>query len=179
MGIKKGDKVKVIGNYYSDHSFGLNYNLPRGEGTVIESSDNHRFIIIQYDNGVVSPPVNSGAFEKIMKFEIGKKYISSYCPGWIYECLGFMDNGDAILYSKKENIRDCINYAKPEDLNNKLYEEYKELKKGTIYLNICENNIYPYHNNIYFYHNKDKADRNAGPDRLACIKVDWTEGEGL
>jgi len=115
-----------------------------------------------------------------MKFEIGKKYTSPHCSGWIYECLGFMDNGDAILYSKKENIRDCINYAKPEDLKNLLYEEYKEPKKGEFWVNIYDE---PFQSNWARLHDsREKADSESnknGLKQIACVKVNWTEGEGF
>lgn len=107
-----------------------------------------------------------------LKFEIGKKYISYHYYGWVYECLGFMNGGRIILHARKEGQIDWVSYAKHDDLKNGLYEEYKELKKGTIYLNIYENSVYP-------YYDKDTANKRARPKRLACVKVDWTEGEGL
>lgn len=175
MVIKKGDRVKVIGDYYSGHPSGSIYNLPRGEGTVINCSSTGGFIIVQYDNGIVSPFIYVKYFEKVMKFEIGKKYTSPHCSGWIYECLGFMDNGDAILYSKKENIRDCINYGKPDDLKNGLYEEYKEPEKGEFWVNIFKNQSQW----LRTHPTKESADEYGKGMRLTCIKINWTEGEGL
>ena len=114
----------------------------------------------------------------IKKFEIGKKYTSPHCSGWIYECLGFMDNGNAILHSKKENIRDCINYAKPDDLKNGLYEEYKEPEKGEFWVNIYVNSYKDSTQWLKIHRTRESADK-GGDIRLACVKVDWTEGEGL
>lgn len=53
-----------------------------------------------------------------------------------------------------------------------LVSEWQELCTGTVWLN-----VYPC--DAIAYRDKDIADRCRGADLLACIKVDWTEGEGL
>jgi hypothetical protein len=40
-------------------------------------------------------------------------------------------------------------------------------------------NIYPSVKYTYAYSTKELAAENAGPDRIACIQITYTEGEGL
>lgn len=49
---------------------------------------------------------------------------------------------------------------------------WTEPKKGTVWVNVYDD---------YFmtYTTRDYADRHAVSGRLACVSVNWTEGEGL
>lgn len=66
---KIGDKVKVIGLWYSGFELGSTYNLPRSVGTVCEVDPHTHipqgYIKIEYGDGVISPPVNPSCFELV------------------------------------------------------------------------------------------------------------------
>ncbi len=54
-----------------------------------------------------------------------------------------------------------------------LIEPYTELKRGTGYLNVYDNGCTA----TYAYKTKLEADQKAVGSRIACIRVEWTEGQ--
>lgn len=55
---------------------------------------------------------------------------------------------------------------------NDLIAPWTEPKKGTVWVNV-------YDDHFMTYTTRDYADRHAVSGRLACVSVNWTEGEGL
>ena len=55
---------------------------------------------------------------------------------------------------------------------NDLVSEWVEPRTGTVWVN-----IYSSHGKVYT--SKEAADNTCFNDRVACVEVNWTEGEGL
>lgn len=101
-----------------------------------------------------------------MKFVVGKKYILK--SGVLYECTAVTTTGLPVM---KHGSREFL--CQSEYLHR--YKEYIEKKKGTFWLN-----IYPDHcSKSDFHSSRERADQFAGSSRLACIEVNWEEGQGL
>lgn len=79
--------------------------------------------------------------------------------------VGFSPSGDRIWWKNG-----C---ATVDNSNPCCYKEYKEPKTGEFWLNIYPGGDYNR------YPSKGVADNCAGVSRIACIRVKWTEGEGL
>lgn len=54
-----------------------------------------------------------------------------------------------------------------------LVAEWTEPQTGTVWVNIDADGYYA------SYHTRVAADEAAYDDRIACVRVDWTEGDGL
>ncbi len=57
------------------------------------------------------------------------------------------------------------------------YVEFKKPRSGKRFVNIMENGDNPPFS--ISWATRKAADETAGKTRIACIEVDWTEGEGL
>lgn len=99
-----------------------------------------------------------------MKYEVGKKY-KSEASGIIFLCVAIDIDGKAIF--KNPNHGNLF-YVYPMGT----YTEYKEPKRGTVWVNI-------YENASFAFRTKDGADRHSSSERLACVEVPWVEGQGL
>lgn len=55
-----------------------------------------------------------------------------------------------------------------------IIEPWSELKTGTFWINIYKDD-----EQIYRHNTREIADKEASVNRLACIEVKWTEGDGI
>lgn len=55
-----------------------------------------------------------------------------------------------------------------------LLTPWTEPRKGTFFVN-----VYPDGAGVSDFESKESADDSADTDRIACVRVDWTEGDGL
>lgn len=99
----------------------------------------------------------------------GKKY-KFRCDSGVYLCV-YTD----ALGTLFRNIETNHNFSASPD-NLKLWTEYVEPKKGTVWLNVYEN---PSYGITQAHMTRELADRGASKNRLACVEVQWTEGDGL
>lgn len=111
--------------------------------------------------------------------EAGKKY--RYHPfngekhnGGIYECL-FADARTVLLRVGKTDFTVSGNH---EHLS--WYKEYVEPKKGTVWVNIYKTGSTTDSRNFSCRQDADEQSNYLGVgNRLACVEVPWTEGQGL
>lgn len=98
------------------------------------------------------------------EFEVGKKYKHQVVDR-IATCIAFTSRGQPVLEWDDNGIvhSDVVPYY---------WSEYKEPKRGTVWINIYKNMAMP-------YNSKEHANRFSDPSRLACIEVPWVEGQGL
>ncbi len=110
--------------------------------------------------------------------EVGKKYIrnGSIKPS-IFTCEYITALGNAMMSWNDISVvynnprRDII--IPKEQLYH--YIEYREKKKGTIWVNIYP----PSRVGMIGHITRSLADEQAGPSRVACIQIEWEEGQGL
>jgi hypothetical protein len=86
--------------------------------------------------------------------------------GWRFVGMGNEDNFYKELWDA--DGRRVTGAGTPEDL----IAPWTEPKKGTVWVNV-------YDDHFMTYTTRDYADRHAVSGRLACVSVNWTEGEGL
>lgn len=82
--MKVGDRVRVKKGSYKDYPVTSRYNLPRCNGVIAEGGSIHRYMLVVFDNGYISPPVTPNEFElveekKMAKFKVGD-FVTS--EGW-------------------------------------------------------------------------------------------------
>lgn len=82
--MKVGDRVRVKKGSYKDYPVTSRYNLPRCNGVIAEGGSIHRYMLVVFDNGYISPPVAPNEFElveekKMAKFKVGD-FVTS--EGW-------------------------------------------------------------------------------------------------
>ena len=69
---------------------------------------------------------------------------------------------------------DGSEYARMYPRDNPDWENIPVPKRsGTVWVNVYEENF------LVPHHSRKEADKHGTPDRLACVPVHWTEGEGL
>lgn len=100
------------------------------------------------------------------KFVVGKKY-KGLLSQTIRECV-FVSN-DFVILRRSDGREIAFEKLSKDSLN---HVEYVEPQKGEFWVNV-------YKHYIVYYPTKEKADGMSRNDRLACVKVPWTEGEGL
>ena len=61
----------------------------------------------------------------------------------------------------------------PLDADDRLIAPWTEPKKGTVWVNV--DGVL----GVTAFHTRERADDAASSERLACVSVNWTEGEGL
>jgi hypothetical protein len=114
--------------------------------------------------------------EEEMKLEIGKQYKTR--GGWrAVVVAGPDENSDYLVWHS--DIQKTLRHLNDgswkfgyDDRTCDLTEEWKEPRKGTLWVN-----IYP-DNTFCSFGKKEVADVYKGT-RIACVKVHWTDGEGL
>jgi hypothetical protein len=113
--------------------------------------------------------------EDKMKLEIGKQYKAS--GGWRAMVVGRHngDLGDFIVWHS--NVDRTYPHGKTGEREvcpiYSLISEWQEPRSGEVWVNVYGTG------SGYAYRTKDEADRSALDERIACINVKWTEGEGL
>lgn len=99
----------------------------------------------------------------------GKSY--KYRGDYVYYFVGFNDKGQAVFCQGNNP------FILDKDLFTNLVE-YKEPKRGTVWLNIASTGTYG-----EAWASKTIADmhqyNSIGLERLACIEVPWVEGQGI
>ena len=85
-----------------------------------------------------------------------------------YPIVVVFNNGEVDIYKEDGSL-----------LNNEVCDfdittPYKEPLKGEFWANVYKNG-----ENIIVYNDRDTADFCADTMRIACVRVEWTEGEGL
>jgi len=100
-----------------------------------------------------------------MKFVVGKKYKGLFSQT-IRECV-YISN-DYVILRRSDGKEIAFQKESKDSLN---HEEYVEPRKGEFWVN-----VYP---TTKFHSTKEIANLYAIGGRLACVRVSWTEGEGL
>ena len=95
------------------------------------------------------------------KAEVAGRLTGEYIFPW----LGLLSDA-TISWTDYGLERDFIDH--PADL----IAPWTEPKKGTVWVNV-------YDDHFMTYTTRDYADRHAVSGRLACVSVNWTEGDGL
>lgn len=159
---KKGDKVRCI----LTGPGGKEYGVPGDEfivaGTMGDSgfgwipgryamTSTDRFVLVEEE-------------KKMTELTPGKKYLlRNEAEPLVF--IGKMTN-DALVFEIESSIVTRNYYD--------VVKEYVEPKKGKVWLN-----IYAIGSAGYVYTSKNTADRNANIGRIACVEIDWVEGQGL
>lgn len=86
--------------------------------------------------------------------------------GWRFVGMGNEDNFYKELWDA--DGRRVTGAGTPDDL----IAPWTEPKKGTVWVNV-------YEGHCHGHTTRADADEGAGKTRLACVSVNWTEGEGL
>lgn len=105
--------------------------------------------------------------------QIGKTYTTGdYSITRVFTCFGFDKEGWAVLATGDNPSGKFSILVPPQNFKN--YVEYKEPRKGTVWVNI-------YDGMSGLHSTRDSADRCAAvaTGRLACVEVPWVEGQGL
>lgn len=114
-------------------------------------------------------PWDSNRFELIeVKYQIGKFY-KNKIGGAVHECVDMTLGGLPVM----KNTRNDGGKAPVFIYQGENLEEYTPPKTGKLWLNVYSDS------DLYLYETRESADRHAGSDRLACVEVNWTEGQGL
>jgi hypothetical protein len=119
-----------------------------------------------------------------MKLEVGKSYrtrgnqkakVLQIVEGQQYRVIGMVFD-DLHWWAEQWTIdgRYVLETDAIHDLD--LIEEWREPKTGTFWVN-----VYPFKiiNISRIFDSKNEADDHANQERIACIEVKWTEGDGL
>ena len=103
-----------------------------------------------------------------MKLEAGKSYkkLIGYDFGARFDCVA-VRHGQAVGFLG--NQADYFN----EEVGEGSFEEWKEPQRGECWVNIDADGYFD------AWKSREVADRQKNPDRIACVKVEWTEGQGL
>lgn len=108
----------------------------------------------------------------VERLEVGETYIYPNCPEYKYKCLGFLENGNPIFHVTGKG-NDVIHTFRQDA---SLYIKYVPLKTGKFWVNIYNEG------RGLLWDSKELADRNNNHNsgkRIACVEVNWTEGQGL
>lgn len=100
---------------------------------------------------------------KMNEFEVGKKY--RHNGGQIATCVGKGSTGLPI-FEVKPGVK---SFFVPTIAEN--WEEYHEPKTGVTYVNIYLKA------RVAGYPTRDLANQYGTSDRIACVKVNWVEGQ--
>jgi len=104
----------------------------------------------------------------VKKFKVGETYIHPNYPEYKHKFLGFLENGNPIFHVTGKG-HDVIHTFRQDA---SLYTKYVPLKTGKFWINIYNDGPREY------WSSRGLADRWAGK-RIACVEVNWTEGQGL
>jgi hypothetical protein len=116
---------------------------------------------------------SGGGPHGVFNMEVGKKYklISSPSDHLLAECVEHTKTGNAVLKGS-EGLEFIV---QKED--SRYWTEVKEPKTGVFWVN-----VYPDKSVGIYFSSKRKADLKAnwlGMSRIACVEVNWTEGDGM
>lgn len=95
-------------------------------------------------------------------FEVGKKYYHKLAPKHVCE----------VLFVGKQISFVCFENDDEQSICNENYcffVEHKEPRKFVRYMNVYEDSVSP-------HHDRDAANKSAASDRLACVRIELTEG---
>lgn len=104
----------------------------------------------------------------VFNMEVGKKYRLEYS---ISECVEHTKAGNAVL-KDSEGLEFIV---QKEDFGS--WTEVKEPKMGVFWVN-----VYPDKSVGIYFLSKREADLKTnwiGMSRIACVEVNWTEGDGM
>lgn len=106
-------------------------------------------------------------------FEIGKKYTCSHISNLLYTPLYI---GEKFTFIRIENFSTKLPLSETCILNTtfKDFQEYKEKKKGTFWVNIYNDGWGGVPQS-----SRRAADEHNNGHRIACVEIPWEEGQGL
>ena len=103
------------------------------------------------------------------KLEVGKKYVTNYGNGEPFIVVAVTEQW--VICTRNNGKREFIHPISNDFVVRSV--EYKEPKRGTVWLNVYPDCI------VITHTTRDIADSRAGPNRIACIEVPWVEGQGI
>jgi hypothetical protein len=150
---KVGDKIRRVQP---------SYELVVGEVYTVSSLPSHRpdELYVEGEDCIYSAS-NFELFEPVVVYEIGKTY--SFLNS-VLTCIAFTSKGLPVFEREDGTV-----FEKDGGID---FKEIVKPKSGKVWLNI-------YDNHVFDYPDKEDANRSASSDRLACVEVNWTEGEGI
>lgn len=176
-----GNKIRRTGPNFSEVQTGEIFTIERfyGPGKMLGlvglkgTYDYDKFELVKKegeDRSTCDEP--KGREEKKMtELTPGKQYLINGGPHPVV-FVGFLSNGDRVI----EGYVSKTPHVVPSD---RVLTEYVEPKKGKVWLNVYDSGA------TSVYRHRDDADRTASADfhinnpRIACVEVDWVEGQGL
>ncbi len=169
---KVGDKVRRLKKWCDLGGFEENkvYTITKVYD-LAERAQGYMDIDIKETIGVYSfqGPWDSNKFklvERKVQYQIGKFY-KNKIGGAVHECVDMTLGGLPVMKNTRNDGGKVFIYQ-GENL-----EEYTPPRTGKLWLNVYSDS------DLYLYETRESADRHAGSDRLACVEVNWTEGQGL
>lgn len=112
--------------------------------------------------------------------EVLKRYKSNRVrePRSVYTCYGINTDGDAICEVERHDGEKIAKLVEKQEF--KFFTEYKEPRKGTVWVNVYIDSK----DKIHHVSHESRYLANVSANsctfkRIACIEVPWVEGQGL